>query len=70
MNLLLGIIVGVLLTIGMAFIADAFTTAEVTSETCSRQIVNWDIAKERLHETTASIETGWDRLKSGVRTLE
>jgi hypothetical protein len=70
MNLLLGIIVGVLLTIGTAFIADAFTTAEVTAETCSKQIVNWDIAKERLHETTASIETGWDRLKSGVRTLE
>ena len=58
MNLLLGIIVGVLLTIGTAFVADAFTTAEVTSEACTKQIVNWDIAKERLHETTASIEKG------------
>jgi hypothetical protein len=45
MNLLLGIIVGVLLTIGKAFAADAFTTAEVT-EACSNQIVNWDIGKE------------------------
>ena len=70
MNLLLGIIVGVLLTIGTAFMVDAFTTAEVTSETCSNQIVNWDIAKERLHDTTASIEVGWDRLKNGVRSLE
>jgi hypothetical protein len=52
MNRLLGIIVGVLLTIGTAFVADAFTAAEVTSETCSKQIVNWDIAKERLHETS------------------
>jgi len=69
MNLLLGIIVGVLLTIGTAFIADAFTTAEVTSEACSKQIVNWNIAKERLHETTDSIETGWNRLKSGFRSL-
>ncbi len=69
MNLLLGIVLGVLLTIGTAFFADAFTTAEVTSETCSKQIVNWDIAKERLHETTASIETGWNRLKSGFRSL-
>jgi hypothetical protein len=42
MNLLLGIILGVLLTIGTAFMADAFTTAEVTSETCSKQIVNWE----------------------------
>ena len=69
MNLLLGIIVGVLLTIGTAFVADAFTTGEVTSETCSKQIVNWDIAKERLHETTASIETGWGRLRTSFRSL-
>ena len=70
MNLLVGLIVGVLLTIGTTFIADAFVTSEVTSDTCSKQIVNWDVAKERLHETTSSIATGWDRLKSGVRTLE
>jgi len=69
MNLLLGIILGVLLTIGTAFMADAFTTADATSQTCSNQIVNWDIAKERLHETTASIETGWNRLKSSFRSL-
>jgi hypothetical protein len=34
-----------------------------------RQIVNWDVAKERLHETTSSIATGWDRLTSGVQKL-
>jgi hypothetical protein len=32
MNLFLGVVIGVLLTIGTAFVADAFTTAEVTSE--------------------------------------
>jgi len=69
MNLLLGIIVGVLLTIGTAFVADAFTTGEVTSETCSKQIVNWDIAKERIHDTTASIEKSWDRLRTSFRRL-
>ena len=57
MNLLLGLVIGVLLTIGTAFIADAFTAGEVTSETCSKQIVNWDVAKERLHDSTASIQT-------------
>ncbi len=69
MNLLLGIIVGMLLIIGTAFMADAFATSDVTAENCSRQIVNWDVAKERLHETTSSIATGWDRLKSGVEKL-
>src|SRR6476661_7631991 len=37
--------------------------------TCPNQMVNWDIATERLHETTASIETGWNRLKSSFRSL-
>jgi len=69
MNLLFGIVVGILLTIGTAFMADAFVTSDVTADTCSKQIVNWDIAKERLHETTASIATGWDPLKSGLRSL-
>jgi len=69
MNLLFGIVVGILLTIGTAFIADAYSAPEVTAENCSKQIVNWDVAKERLHETTLSIATGWDRLKSGVQKL-
>ena len=60
---------GVSRTIGTTFMADAFTTGDVTSQTCSNQMVNWDIAKERLHETTASIETGWNRLKSSFRSL-
>ena len=64
-----GIIVGMLLTIGTAFMVDAFTAADVTTENCSKQIVNWGVANERLHETTSSIATGWDRLKSGVQKL-
>jgi hypothetical protein len=69
MNLILGVIVGALLTIGTVFMADAFATSDVTTETCSKQIVNWEVAKERLHQTTASIATGWDRLKNGLHSL-
>jgi hypothetical protein len=69
MNLLAGIVVGILLTIGTTFIADAYSAPEVTTENCSKQIVNWDVAKERLHETTSSIATGWERLKNGVQRL-
>ena len=70
MNLLLGLILGVLLTIGTAFVADAFSTSEVVSDACSKQIVNWDVAKERLNETTSAVATGWERLKGGVKSLE
>ena len=70
MNLLVGLIVGVLLTIGTSVLADAFATSEVVSDACSKQIVNWDVAKERLHETTSAVTTGWERLKGGIRSLE
>jgi hypothetical protein len=70
MNLLLGLVIGVLLTIGTAFIADAFTAGEVTSETCSKQIVNWDVAKERLHDSATSIRVGWERLERGIDQLK
>jgi hypothetical protein len=50
MNLLLGLVIGVLLTIGTAFIADAFTAGEVTSETCSnRQLGRRKRAFARLY---------------------
>ena len=56
--------------VGTAFVADAFSTSEVVSDACSKQIVNWDVAKERLHETTSAVATGWERLKGGVKSLE
>jgi hypothetical protein len=55
MNFLLGIILGIVLTVGTAFIADSFATASVTTDATPRQIVNWNVAKERLHDSTAAI---------------
>ena len=69
MRFLLGVIVGVLLTVGTAFIADSFVTADVASDSATRQIVNWDVAKERLHGFTTSVRTGWDRLEQGIHRL-
>jgi len=70
MNFLFGIIVGIVLTVGTAFIADSFVTASVTSDAASLQIVNWDVAKERLHGSTTSIRVGWKRLERGIDNLK
>jgi len=70
MNFLFGLIVGILLTVGTAFIADSFVTGSVTSDATSRQIVNWDVAKERLHDSTTSIRVGWERLERGIDHLK
>jgi hypothetical protein len=68
-NFLFGIIIGVVLTVGSAFIADSFATGDVQTDTTARQIVNWDVAKERLHDSTTSIRVGWNRLERGVDEL-
>jgi hypothetical protein len=58
------------LTVGTTFVADSFETASVGSEPTSRQIVNWDVAKERLHDSTTSIRVGWKRLERGIDNLK
>ena len=68
MNFLFGIIVGMALTIGTAFIADSFVTGSV--DATPRQIVNWHIAKERLHDSTDAIRVGWQRLERGIDQLK
>jgi hypothetical protein len=70
MNFLFGVMVGIFLTVGTAFIADSFETASVTSNPTSRQIVNWDVAKERLHDSTTAIRVGWERLERGIDHLK
>ena len=61
MRFLLGVIFGVLLIVAVVFIADSLATAEATGA-APRQIVNWDVAGDRLHDFTESIHAGWNRL--------
>ena len=61
-------IAGVLLTVGLAFVADSTVTDEVASDT-NRQIVNWEVAQQRLHGFTTLIRTGWERLESQIHRL-
>jgi hypothetical protein len=60
MRLLLGIILGALLTVGAAFVSDSMTPNAGGTE--SRGIVNWDVAGERLQAFTAYVREEWDRL--------
>ena len=62
MRFLLGMIFGVLLVVATAFIANSLATTEGVAGAETRQIVNWDVASDRLHELMESIHTGWNKL--------
>ena len=61
MRFLLGTIFGILLIVGAVFISDSLATAEDAAG-APRQIVNWDVAGDRLHEFIESIRAGWNKL--------
>ena len=74
MQVFLGMILGVLLTIGAAFVYDsgsgrAANGLTITSAEGHAPMVNWDVVshdwegvKQRLHEVAVDVERGWKRI--------
>ena len=68
MRLILGILIGIAITIGAAYIrdtnlpsapaADASQPAPLTS----RPVVNWDVLAAITHDQTTFIRTQWNRM--------
>jgi hypothetical protein len=56
MRLILGIIIGVSLTVGGAYIADAMAGAE------AKPMVNWDVVVKNIDAVTALARAGWKRI--------
>jgi hypothetical protein len=65
MRLLLGIILGALLTVGAAFVADSFALGQSGVE--RRQIVNWDVAGDRFRALVAYAQEEWNSLRADRR---
>jgi hypothetical protein len=55
MRFLLGVIFGVLLTVGVAYFADS--RADPLQ---GGRMVNWTVVGERLNELTADLQTVWE----------
>jgi hypothetical protein len=68
MRFLSGIIVGVFLTIGAAYLSDASNTRTSASATQSsaeqRPMVNWDVVSRKWERLSLGARQTWDRLTS------
>ncbi len=73
MRLLLGMILGALLTIGGAYLYDSGTgnaAADVTTGTtvaASRPMVNWDVVSVKWHALTEGARHQWNRVTANVQ---
>ena len=61
MQLVLGIVIGILLTIGTAYVLDS-GRAPVCPAGVGCPIVNWGVANERFSHAKEDIEASWHRL--------
>jgi hypothetical protein len=69
MRVFLGIILGIFLTIGFAYVYDA--SASGPSETTAqagvqqqRPMVNWDVVSSKWHGWSSTVRTTWNNLAS------
>ncbi len=61
MRLLLGMILGVALTVGGAYVSD--TASKPTGSSIdARPMVNWDVVGKNFDSVTAMIKQGWNKL--------
>jgi hypothetical protein len=63
----LGIILGILLTIGAAYIADSVRKTSGPEGSAERPVVNWDVVERGVKALTALIRDGLTRLTSRGR---
>lgn len=66
MRLLVGIILGVALTIGAAYVYDSRQTSEAANGVAgvSRTLVNWDVLNTELDHLGARARAEWNRLRT------
>jgi hypothetical protein len=63
MRFLLGVIVGIILTIGGAYLYDRTAAdASPASATAARPMVNWDVVDANWGRATSRLRREWDRL--------
>jgi len=61
MRILIGLILGCLLTVGAAWIHDRDIDPAVSGAE-TRRMVNWDVVDQNVQQLTAGLRGEWDRL--------
>jgi hypothetical protein len=65
MRLLLGIILGAVLTVGFAYYYDSMHTSSLATGD-NRPMVNWDVVESNWNDFKIKAQSGWTELKARV----
>lgn len=70
MRFVAGIIIGVLLTIGAAYVIDSVHTAPGPDGRQARGMINWDVVNTNMAEASTSVQDAWANLVGRSRQQE
>ena|GEM_PF-804423 len=70
MRFLSGLLVGIVLTIGSAYIVDAMHAAPGPDAKPAPQMVNWTVVNDNLRGLSSDVQGGWDRLVGTAKQLD
>jgi hypothetical protein len=62
MRMFFGIIVGIVLTIGAAYVSDMVRNTSGGEGTFDRPVVNWDVVNHGVKALSSAVQGGWARL--------
>ncbi|MDQ6869073.1 MAG: hypothetical protein M3178_12000 [Pseudomonadota bacterium] len=62
MRMFFGIILGVILTIGAAYVSDSIRNTNGAEGTAERPVVNWDVVNHGVKALSSTVQDGWARL--------
>ena len=65
-----GLIFGILLTFGAAYVIDSFHSAPGPDQQGSRRMVNWDVVGDNMRDLSSDIQDAWARLVGGAKKLD
>jgi hypothetical protein len=70
MRFITGLLVGIVMTIGAAYVADAMHAAPGDGAGGTRRMVNWEVVSDNLGDLSSDVRSAWARLVGGAKEID
>lgn len=70
MRFMTGLIIGILLTIGTAYVVDAMHGTPGPEERDAQRMVNWVVVGDNLHGLSMDVQSAWAHVVGGAKELD
>ncbi len=70
MRFIFGVIIGILLTFGAAYVTDSMGSAPGPDGKEARRMVNWDVVGDDMRGLSSGVQSAWARLVGGAKQIE